>query len=146
VRSEGREEPGARESAPAEGQATAATLAPPRAPAASARFESGTAHEEEGATSPCPEGPGPVTDVTPDEQIAGAAGTEAALERALSEVGGWPDYWRLTPWLAGLAGAALGAEVVRRKRRAAAGATGSGGLSPEEVSWGPRGLCPGEDF
>jgi hypothetical protein len=75
-----------------------------------------------GRASTGSEGPGPVTDFTPDDLSAGAAGTGAELERGVIVVGGWKDYWRLTPWLAGLAGAAVGAEVVRRRRRAAADA------------------------
>jgi hypothetical protein len=137
-RNEGEDGAGAQEVAAPEAQASDAALPPPRAPAAPARFESGLAWEEEG-TAPAPEGTGPVTDFTPEQASEQPAGVAVWLGPAVSEVEGWPVYWRLAPWLAGLAGAA-GVEVMRRRRAAAARAAG---LPADEVLWGP--LWPGAE-
>jgi hypothetical protein len=134
VQNEGGERPGA--------QAAGAALPPPPAPATPGWAESG-ADDADGAALPGPETPGPVTDLALDGTNAGAA--DAVREQALIWAGGWPDYWRLTPWLVGLTAAAVGAEVVRRRRQAAAEAARAAGPGAEEALWGLPGLWPAED-
>jgi hypothetical protein len=66
-------------------------------------------------------------------------------ERAALEAGDGPDYWRLAPWATGLATALVGAEAVRRRRRAAAEAARAGALPAAEFLLGLPGPWPGED-
>jgi hypothetical protein len=113
-----------------------------QASAAAARFESGTDEvEEDGA--PAPAGSGPATDLLPDGLSAEAA--EAVPGRAGLEVGDGPGDWRWAPWVAGLAAALAGAELERRRRRAAAGAAPAGALPVGGPLWGLPGLWPGQD-
>jgi hypothetical protein len=143
VRDGGGEGGGAEGPAPTVAPAPGVPLAPPPAPVPPARAEAGADEEAEGTTLPGPEAPGPLTDLTADEPSGAAAG--AGRARAVIEAGAWPDYWRLTPWLAGLTAAAVGAEVARRRRQAASAAARAGGHDAEEAWWGLPGHWPAED-
>lgn len=113
-------------------------------PAAPARVESGAVEAEE-QTAPAPEPSGPATDLTPEGLSAEAPDAAMETEFAALGVGAWPDYWRLAPWVAGLAAALAGAELARRRRRAAAEAERAGAFPAAEVLWGLPGLWSGEE-